>query len=153
MGRAGIVFFKVLRVLIGLILLAYSLCLLGSFFSGFVRNYLTTLSQQYKICEFLFAGIFSTPAFSLLSLFIASMYFLSALAIISLKYNARIGVIYMLFSIWLFIIFVLALKVKEGLTMGFSNPEFVSSVTDFFKVIVPLVIPALFLPLLTGGEQ
>ena|SRR3989338_11188609 len=153
MGKAGIVFLKILRVLIGLILLAYSLCLLGSFFSKFLHDYLAALGGQHKIVEFLFAGIFSTPAFSLLSLFIGSMYFLSGLAIISLKYNARIGVIYILFSIWIFVVFVLALKVKEGFSAGFSNPDFVSSVTDFFKIIVPLVIPALFLPLLTGGEQ
>ncbi|MBU1112800.1 MAG: hypothetical protein KKH93_02850 [Candidatus Omnitrophica bacterium] len=153
MAKAGVVFLKISRVLIGLILLAYSLCLLGSFFSGFLRDYLAALGQQYKIVEFLFAGIFSTEAFSLLSLFIGSMYLLSALAIISLKTNARIGVIYILFSIWLFIIFVLALKVKEGLSLGFSNPEFVSGITDFFKIMVPLMIPALFLPLLTGSEQ
>ena len=65
MVKAGAVFLKILRVLIGLILLAYSLCLLGSFFSGFLRDYLAALGQQYKIVEFLFAGIFSTEAYGI----------------------------------------------------------------------------------------
>ena len=152
MAKAGIVFLKIFRVLIGLVLLVYSACLLSSFFSSFVRDYLTALGQQVKVIEFLFAGIFSTEALSYLALFVGSIYHLASFSIISLRSNLRIGASYILLSVWVFIVFVLALKVKEGLNVGFSDSEFVASVTDFFKIMVPLVMPALFLPLLAGGE-
>jgi len=152
MAKAGIVFLKIFRVLIGLVLLVYSACLLSSFFSSFVRDYLTALGQQVKVIEFLFAGIFSTEALSYLALFVGSIYLLASFSIISLRSNLRIGASYILLSVWVFIVFVLALKVKEGLNVGFSDSEFVASVTDFFKIMVPLVMPALFLPLLAGGE-
>ncbi len=152
MAKIGGVFLKIFRVLIGLVLLVYSICLLSSFFSTIVRDYLMALGQQVKVVEFLFAGIFSTPAFSYLALFVGSIYLLASLSIISLKNNPRMGAVYILFSVWVFVVFILALKVKEGLGVGFSDPEFVASVTDFFKIMVPLVIPALFLPLLAGEE-
>lgn len=152
MAKAGVVFLKIFRILIGLILLAYSACLLSSFFSVTVRDYIGTLGQQYKVIGFIFAGLSSTPAFAHLSLFVGSIYLLAAISILSLKYNPRVGATYILFSVWIFIVFIIALKVKEGIGVGFSNPDFIASVTDFFKIMVPLVIPALFLPLLTGGE-
>ena len=152
MARAGIVFLKIFRISIGLILLVYSICLLSSFFSASARDYINVLGQQYKVIGFIFAGLFSTPAFSQLSLFVGSIYLLAAVSILSLRYNPRIGATYILLSVWVFIVFVLALKVKEGIGVGFSDPDFIASITDFFKIMVPLVIPALFLPLLTGGE-
>ncbi|MCF7907892.1 MAG: hypothetical protein K9L86_03315 [Candidatus Omnitrophica bacterium] len=152
MAKAGIVFLKIFRVLIGLVLLVYSACLLGSFFSVSVHDYIGALGQQYKVIGFIFAGLSSTPAFAYLSLFVGSIYFLAAISILSLKHNPRIGATYILFSVWVFIVFILALKIKEGIGVGFSNPDFIASVTDFFKIMVPLVIPALFLPFFTGGE-
>ncbi len=152
MAKIGGAVLKIFRILIGLILLIYSLCLLSSFFSKAVSDYLVGLGQQYKLIEFIFAGIFSSQAFSHLSLFIGSIYFLASFSILSLKYNPRIGASYILLSIWVFVVFLIALKVKEGLVLGFTDPKFTASVTDFFKIMVPLLLPALFLPLLTGGD-
>lgn len=145
-------FLKTLRVVIGLVLLVYSVCLLSSFFSASVRTYLNSLGQNYAIIGFLFSAIFATPEFSHLSLFIGSIYFTAALAIVSLKPNPRIGASYILLSIWVFLVFILALKVKEGFGTGFSTPEFVSSLAGFFKIMAPLAIPALFLPFFAGDE-
>jgi hypothetical protein len=129
----------------------YSIWLVGGFFMSEIPAFVSGLTEGYLAAEFFFPDVFSKPAFVFLSLFIGGVYFFAGINILTMKYNNRIGATYVLFSVWIFIMFIVLLKIKEGLAVGFSAPDFQSGIDDVF-LIVRVSIPSCLLPLLTGDD-
>ena len=152
MGKTKGAFLSLVRVIVGILLFAYSLWLLGGFFFPQVRNYVNDFAKNYQAASFLLPDIFSRNDFLFLSLFLGTIYFLAGINSLTLKYNNRIGAMHLLFSIWIFFIFIALMKLKEGLAVGFSAEIFQSGVDDIFYV-VRLLIPSCLLAFLIGGDS
>jgi len=152
MNKVGIVTLSIFRILFGLLILAYSIWLLGGFFFAEISNFINFLRQNYKFSEFILVDIPSLPQFLFLSLLLGSIYLISAISMIILKQKARIGATYLLFSVWVFIIFLALMNLKEGIKVGFNSPDFKASIDNLF-IIARLSITAIVsLPFLAGGE-
>ena len=152
MGKATTVTLRVFRIIIGMLLLGYSLWLLGSFFVPQIQVYVNTFLERYQQARFVLPDIFSNPAFEYLGLFLGSLYFLASLNILTLKYSSKIGAAYLLFAVLVFIIFIGLLELKKGLSVGFSNPDFKAGLENVF-ILVCLAMPAVIaLPFLGSDE-
>lgn len=136
----------------GMVLLAYSAWLLGSFFVPQIQAFAKGVTEQYPVAKFLLPDIFSRPDFLLIGLFFGSLYFLAGINIILLRYNGRVGSAFLLFSIWMFFLFFVLLKLKEGLGGGFP-PQITDNTKDDAILILCLSIPSIIaLPFLAGDE-
>ncbi|MDD3296385.1 MAG: hypothetical protein PHU64_03395 [Candidatus Omnitrophica bacterium] len=152
MHGVGTILIKIFRILIGLLLLIYGLWINACFFFPQALDMGKYLRDISSAAEFFLIDVASVPEFSLLFLFIGTIYFLSAIMIMTLKYKPRIGATYLLFSIWIFILFFSLLIFKQGLPLGFSGPVFMKSIEKVFMVIRISALSILALPFLIGKE-
>ncbi|MFA7677805.1 MAG: hypothetical protein WCY34_06560, partial [Candidatus Omnitrophota bacterium] len=136
----------------GILLLAYGLWINTCFFFPQALDIGKYLRDMSSIAEFFLIDVIAMPEFSLLFLFIGTIYILSAIMIMTLKYKPRIGATYLLFSIWIFILFFSLLIFKQGLPLGFSGPVFMGSIGKMFTVIRISALSILALPFLIGKE-